>query len=301
MKQTVFRGLFFVLAGFGLAACERFSSLQPGSDSPVVAQLGREKITLDDLKGRLQETPAAYQQYVASAEGRRQFLNLLIREKVLLAEAKSLGIPRDPAYLKAMEKFKSDWKRRLKEYQETLQVESALRRLRTTELATTDTDVERYYNDHRADYESPVEVSASHILLSTQQDADVALARIKRGDAFDRVAKEMSKDPATAVRGGKLAPFHRGTLVPEFESIAFQLKPGEISGIVKSQFGFHIIRKLGEKHLPSRAPADAKEEIRSLLEREKFNQWVAAKQSVLGVKVDDQVMSRLSLEESSKP
>ena len=57
----------------------------------------------------------------------------------------------------------------------------------------------------------------------------------------------MSKDPATAVRGGKLAPFRRGTLVPEFEDAAFALKTGEVSGIVKSQFGFHIIKKLGEK------------------------------------------------------
>src|SRR5258706_9452888 len=118
MKQTVFRGLFFVLAGLCLAACERFSSFEPGSNSPVVAQVGQEKIRLDDLKARLQETPAAYQQYIASAEGRKQFLNLLIREKVLLAEAKSLGIPRDPAYLKAVGKFKADWKRRLHEYQE---------------------------------------------------------------------------------------------------------------------------------------------------------------------------------------
>ncbi len=92
MKQTGIRGLFFVLAGLGLVVFSACKQAEP--TGPVVAQVGSEKVTLDDLKARLQETPAAYQQYIASAEGRRQFLNLLIREKVLLSEAKTLGIPR---------------------------------------------------------------------------------------------------------------------------------------------------------------------------------------------------------------
>jgi peptidyl-prolyl cis-trans isomerase C len=301
MKRTVIRGLFFVLAGAYLASCQRLTHGLSGSDSPVVAQVGDNKITLDDLKARLQETPAAYQQYIASAEGRRQFLNLLIREKVLLSEAKSLGISRDPAYQTAVEKYKNDSKRRLQEYEETLQVESALRRLRATDLAVTDTEVDKYYTDHRDEYDKPVEILASHILVSSEQDAQTALARIKSGEPFEKVAREMSKDPATAIHGGKLTPFHRGMLPPEFEDAAFALKPGELSGIVKTQFGFHIIKILGEKQLPARSGADIKEDVRSKLERDKFNQWVAAKQATLGVKVDDQAMAALSSEESSKP
>jgi len=274
---------------------------QAGSKGPVVAQIGDNQITLDDLKDRLREAPTAYQQYVASPEGRRQFLNLLIREKVLLAEAKRLGISHDPSYKIAVDKFKEDARRRQQEYEDTLQVESALRRLRSTDLAATDTDVEKYYSDHRAEYEKPVEIVASHILVSTEADAQTALSRLKSGEAFDKVAREMSKDPATAVRGGKLAPFRRGTLVPEFEEAAFALKNGELSGIVKTQFGFHIIKKLAEKQLPARPYAELKDEIRQKLERDKFNQWVTAKQALIGVKVDDQAMSQLSLEESTKP
>jgi foldase protein PrsA len=168
-------------------------------------------------------------------------------------------------------------------------------------LAATDTEVDTYYNDHRAEYDNPVEINVSHILLSTEQDAQTALARLHSGESFERVAKEISKDPGTAIRGGKLAPLHRGMLVPEFEDAAFKLKVGEISGIVKTQFGFHIIRKLGEKQLPARSAADAKDEIRAKLEREKFDQWVSAKQALLGVTVDEQAMSHLSLEEPRKP
>ena len=299
MKLTVLRGLFFVLAGLAfwtvVPACRK-----AGSSGPVVAQVGSYTITLDDLKSRLQEAPAAYQQYVASEDGRRQFLNLLIREKVLLSEAKSLGIPQEPSYKAAVAKFKVEWTRRLKDYEETLQVESTLRRLRTKDLAATDADVEKYYTEHLSEYRSPVEVAVSHILVNSPQEAEAALARLKAGESFEKVTRAMSKDPATAVRGGKLTPFRRGALVPEFEDAAFPLKVGETSGIVKTQFGFHIIKKLSEKHLAPQSLADVKEEIRSKLERDKFNQWVTTRQSALGVKVNDQAMSLLSAEEPPK-
>src|ERR1035441_10452464 len=150
MKLTGTRGLFFVLAGTGLLTA--LSACRRSPADPVAAQVGNFQITGDDLQARLREAPAAYQQYVATAEGRRQFLDLLIREKVLLSEAKSLGIARDPAYKTAIDKFKTEWTRRLREYEETLQVESALRHLRANELAVTDGDVEKYYNDQRADF-----------------------------------------------------------------------------------------------------------------------------------------------------
>jgi peptidyl-prolyl cis-trans isomerase C len=295
MKLTDVRGLFFVLAGLGLAACR-----QAGSGGPVVASVGSENITLNDLKARLSETPSTYQQYIASADGRRQFLNLLIREKVLVSEARNLGIPKDPAYKAAVQKFKETWSRRLREYEETLQVESTLTRLRSKDLAVTDGEVEKFFNEHNADYARPVQVLASHILVNTEAEAQAALARLKAGDSFEKVARALSKDPPTAARGGKLSPFTRGTLVPEFEDAAFRLKVGETSGIVKSQFGFHIIKKLGEKMLPARTLADAREEIRTRLERDKFNQWVTARQAALGVRVDERAMAQLSLEEPSK-
>src|SRR5579872_6755853 len=69
MNRSAFRSVFFILGGIFLAACE------PKSQGPVVAHVAGMDITLDDLRARIHETPAAYQQYVASAEGRKQFLN----------------------------------------------------------------------------------------------------------------------------------------------------------------------------------------------------------------------------------
>ncbi|HVO33805.1 MAG TPA: peptidylprolyl isomerase [Elusimicrobiota bacterium] len=304
MRSSVYRPVVCaaLLSALG-AACRK-------SEGPVVAQVGNIAITTSEFTNRLMDTPEGYQQYVASPEGRRQFLNLMIREKVLLYEARQAGLQRDPSYRKAVDEFKTQWQRKLKDYQESLLVQSYLRKLRSTELSVTDAEVEKYYDDHRDDYQHPVEVQASHILLSTPEDAQKALQRISNGDSFETVAKEMSKDPATAERGGKLNPFRRGSLVPEFEEAAFQLKVGETSSVVKTMFGYHIIRKTGEKVLPAQSLASVKEGIRARLERDKFDRWVADKQNAIGVHVDSQAMATVSVpsetaavpsEESPKP
>jgi len=294
MNRSRYRGLFFILAGLSLPACQT-------SKGPVVAQVGSEKITMDDLQSRLQETPTAYQQYVTTAEGRREFVNLLLREKTLLIEARRSGLQHDSAYQTALDQFKKQWKRRLKDYEDTLLVESYLRRLRSKDLAVTDAQVQQFYDAHRADYDRPLELQASHILVSTPEEAEMALSRLKAGEPFEKVAHEMSKDPATAARGGKLTPFRRGTLVPEFEDAAFALQNGQISGVVKTQFGYHIIKRIGQTVLPAQSLDQAKEDIRARLERDKFNEWVTNKQASLGVKIDDQQLSSLATAPPKNP
>ena len=95
-------------------------------------------------------------------------------------------------------------------------------------------------------------VSLSHIFVepvasTEQQDkirpqAEVVLERIRAGEDFAALAQEYSQDPGSASRGGDLGFFGRGTMVPAFEDVAFGLKVGEVSDLVQSQFGFHIIR-----------------------------------------------------------
>src|SRR4051794_10063807 len=105
MNRAVYRGLFILGAGVVLAGCEQ------APKSPVIAQLQGAEVTADELQGRLAETPAGYQQYAASPEGRRQFLNLLIREKLLLVEARKAGLQREPAYRNSVKRFKAGMKR----------------------------------------------------------------------------------------------------------------------------------------------------------------------------------------------
>ena len=86
-------------------------------------------------------------------------------------------------------------------------------------------------------------VHCAHILVKTEKEVNVVLERIKKGEKFSAIAKDVSLCPSKK-RGGDLGTFGRGQMVKEFENTAFVLEKGQISGIVKTQFGYHIIRRL---------------------------------------------------------
>lgn len=84
-------------------------------------------------------------------------------------------------------------------------------------------------------------VNASHILVSTEEEAQACLNRINGGESFEEIAKEESKCPS-GKKGGSLGWFKRGMMVREFENAAFSRKKGEVAGPVKTQFGYHLIK-----------------------------------------------------------
>lgn len=139
---------------------------------------------------------------------------------------------------------------------------SALKR--ELNLSVTDAEVKSYYSNHTAAFEMPEKAHARHILLMTmdpatrtplstnavaakQKQADALLKRVKAGEDFAALAKEFSEDTGSKADGGELPKFGRGELpLMEFEAAAFALKPGQVSDVIQSQVGFHII-KLIEK------------------------------------------------------
>jgi len=126
-------------------------------------------------------------------------------------------------------------------------------------------EVERFYNEHLGTYTTPEQIRASHILLKTEgkNDADVkakaesVLKEVKAGGDFAALAKKYSEDDTNAAQGGDLDYFGRGRMVAEFENAAFNLKPGEVSDLVKTQFGYHIIKVTDRKPAIVRDLSDA--------------------------------------------
>jgi len=87
------------------------------------------------------------------------------------------------------------------------------------------------------------EIHCAHILVKTEKEAQTAVQRLERGEKFANIASEISLCPS-GKRGGDLGAFGRGRMVKEFEEAAFALQKGQISPIVKTEFGYHIVRRL---------------------------------------------------------
>ncbi len=88
-------------------------------------------------------------------------------------------------------------------------------------------------------------IKCAHILVKKQNEAITVLDRIKNGEKFGKIAKELSLDSGSAKRDGNLGYFSKGKMVKEFESTAFNLQVGQISEPVKTQYGYHIIKRVG--------------------------------------------------------
>src|SRR5690606_24013284 len=120
-------------------------------------------------------------------------------------------------------------------------------------------------------FETPEQVRASHILVDEKAKAEELLAQLKNGADFAELAKEHSKD-GSAAQGGDLDYFGRGRMVAPFEEAAFALNVGEISDVVESQFGFHIIKLTDKKAAETATFEDKKEEIQKTVFDGKLNE-----------------------------
>lgn len=157
----------------------------------------------------------------------------------------------------------------------------------------TDAQITSYYNAHKSEFTTPAQSRLSHILFATadKAKAQAALAKIKAGGDFATIAKESSIDTGSAVKGGDLGWAASSTYVTEFATAADKLKVGQISGLVQTQFGWHIIKKTGQKVATQKTLAAAKSDVKAaVLQKERsdaFNAYLAAFRKTAKIKVLD--------------
>ncbi len=145
-------------------------------------------------------------------------------------------------------------------------------------LTISDAELDAFYKQNLSQYQTPAQVRASHILFKTEgkdenavkAKAEEVLKMAKAPNAdFAALAKKYSEDDSNASNGGDLDYFGRGRMVPEFENAAFAMKAGEISDLVKTAFGFHIIKVVDNKPESTRPLAEVKSEIEDQLKWQK--------------------------------
>jgi len=152
-------------------------------------------------------------------------------------------------------------------------------------VTISDKESKAYYESNPDYFKQPEQVQASHILIKIDSGADESQKaqarkkiekirkRLQKGEDFAALAKEFSQCPSNA-KGGDLGYFQRGQMVPPFEQVAFALKPGAVSDIVETKFGYHLIKVIGKKAETTIPYKDVKDKLEQHLKREKIQKEV---------------------------
>ena len=181
------------------------------------------------------------------------------------------------AYLQGQGRTLNEFKESLREEIKGQLRNQALRERVTGIVEPTDEDLLAYFERNISRYDSPEEVRASHILVEDEETAQEILNQLDAGADFAVLAKEHSTDTASAEKGGDLDWFARGRMVKEFEDAAFALEIGEVSGIVKSEFGYHIIKLTDRKAAHTPSLEEVKDQVRDNyieeIRNERFTAW----------------------------
>jgi peptidyl-prolyl cis-trans isomerase D len=165
-------------------------------------------------------------------------------------------------------------------------------------------DIEREYNNNSEQYTTPEQVRASHILLKTEGKDDAAvkakaeelLKQARGGADFAELAKKNSEDEASAKNGGDLDYFGRGRMVPEFDQTVFAMQPGTISDVVKTQYGYHIIKLVDKKTATTRPLAEVRQQLNDQL----AYQRAQAQAADLAQNLEKQIKTAADLEKVAK-
>jgi len=154
-------------------------------------------------------------------------------------------------------------------------------------MTITDQEAKTYYDANLQRFSQPEQVKASHILIKAEQDADKAKTleakekiemiqkRVKKGDDFAALAKEFSEGPS-APKGGDLGYFGPGRMVKPFETAAFKMEPGEVSDIVKTRFGYHLIKVMDKKPAKQVTFEEVQDKLQQFLKQQKVQKEVEA-------------------------
>jgi len=219
--------LLIAIIAAGMSGCGR-----DASEGAVLASYDGGSITEAGFRGVLKGLPDRVRE--VALRQKKDFLESYIVEKLLLREAESKGIQHQ-AEVDAL----------VRQARDRILVTKLIEGEVESKSSVAAEEARAYYKNHKDDYVSPFRLKASHILLRSREEAEAMLVRLKQGESFEELARNHSLDP-TASRGGDIGYFQKGQLIPEIEEAAFALEVGQMSGVVQSTFGFHILKVTGE-------------------------------------------------------
>ena len=302
------------------------ASVSAESVDRIVAVVNEDIIILSEFNAafepyrrRLEEAYKGPEREAALAESRKSFLIRLIDANLIEQAARKNGIAvKDEEVMAAIKDMADrrnisldDLPKELakqglslasykKDVREQMVRMRLIRREIKSKLMVTDQEIGEYYTLHRSDYEGREAVRIQQILLAVpkgagggardkvRKSAEEINQRLKNGEPFDVLAAGFASGSAA---GGDLGFIERGIVLPEVEKAAFALEKGEVSGVIESPAGFHIIRALDKRGGGLTPIQDVREEIQGRIEEQKmmkkFDEWLTAlrKKSLIEIKL----------------
>jgi len=295
MRKFILPIIIFLIFGLSEAICGAKMI------DKIVAIVNGEIITLSELEGyrsKLRDESEAsnnrWEKRVEVFESRRVILDRLIEEKLVDQQCKKWAIKvsardidmaiddvkrrnaiTDEQLKRALVADGLSWEDYRQELRKQIERAKLLSRVVRQDFTVDDEGLKRFYIQHIERFKEPDQIRVCHILTMIPQNADdllvealrhkgeTILERLRRGEDFGELARLYSDD-ASAKNGGDLGFFKRGELLPEFERITFNLQPGQLSGLVRTKIGFHIIKVTEKEEGPVISYEEVKEKVRNL-------------------------------------
>jgi peptidyl-prolyl cis-trans isomerase C len=258
-------------------------------DEKVLAKVSNRVITVKDLNAKIARVPAYYQGVVE--KNKKRYLDESIVEMLFYEEAIRIGIDKD-----------KETKEVINEAKKKIIIAKFIKQEVEDKVKVSEKEMRLYYDEHKDEFKSPELWRASHILVGTEEAAKGIQAVLAKGEKFEDLARKYSTD-ATANRGGDVGYFRMGQLVPDFENACAKLNVGETSDILRTQFGYHVI-KLTDKKEPAIEDFDkvkpaVENELKRTKRSELFDKLVMDLKKKYGVQIEEDVYKYLDTPEKA--
>jgi peptidyl-prolyl cis-trans isomerase C len=204
-----------------------------------------------DYNAEVENLPPYIRPMAQTPEGKKELLDSMIVRELVLEQAKKDGIDTSKEVVA-----------RLEDVKKRVIVEAFVRKKIEQDVKISDDEMKKFYDQNKDKFKSGEQIRASHILVKDEKTAQDILAQLKKGASFEDLARKNSTD-ASAAKGGDLGWFAKGSMVPDFEKAAFSLKEGELSNVVKTPYGYHIIKVTGKRPAGARSFEEVKDQIKA--------------------------------------
>jgi len=279
-----FIAVILVLTIAGVVGCAKRSKKE------VVATINGKDITMIMVDEKIENLPKYYQAF--ASQHKKEVVDEMIVEELLYDEAKRRKLDSD-----------SEVKELINEANKKILISKVIENETRKSAPVSEDDVKAHYEENKDKYMVPETVRASHILTSTEEDAKAAQEELNAGSDFADIAKKYSKD-LTKDRGGDLGYFNKGQMIPEFEKACFSLDIGDVSPIIKTRFGYHIIELTDRKPATYRKFEEVKNNIMSQLtkdsQRAKFDEFANKLRSNAKIEIKEDLLAPPVQEEEEK-